>query len=77
MKLSTGKIIKANAGTIGLDDDLNVFEGYDGRLRCQSDELAYGEEPDDFPDALTGAEAVELADAMIARWTAFREKHKA
>jgi hypothetical protein len=55
---SSGLVIRANVGIIGLSPSLNVFEGYDGVL---GDDRGW-----------TPEEAVELADHMIARWRAFK-----
>lgn len=58
---STGKEIYANGGTIGIDPDGAVTQGYDGGF--------------DNND-LTPAEAAELADYMIGLWTEFKERRK-
>jgi hypothetical protein len=58
---------------VGLSSDGEVSAGYDS--------IAYevfGENADDYgyddADMWTDAERIELADAMIARWKAFRQK---
>ena len=57
--LCTGRVVYAHCGIIGLCEDMEVSEGYDG----------------DFSDGeqLVGAEREELADYMIALWTRYRE----
>lgn len=68
MILSTGREIDANSGFIGINDDLELAGGYDSRMLLVADEDGY-----DTP--LTNQEAVEIADILIARWTAFRAKN--
>lgn len=56
----SGRKCYTNNGVIGINPDLEVFEGYDGTL--------------DYPaNRLTVDEEIELADFMIARWQRFRE----
>lgn len=61
--LSTGREFYANNGIIGLGpaDDDEPSEGYDGGISTV-----------DYEDGWTAAECVELADAMIARWQAWK-----
>ena len=61
IKFSTGTVIDANCRIVGIDDELGTFEGCDGPLECLR--------------TLTPAERRELADMMIARWQAYRQKH--
>jgi hypothetical protein len=63
--LSSGKVIEASAGVIGLDHKGGVFHGYDGRL--VDPDIDSEDEP-----LLTTDEKIELAELMIERWTAFR-----
>ena len=65
LTLSTGKIIEANCGFIGLSPDLTLAQGYDGGIN-------YSLSGDDGCDDLTHAEAAELAEIMISRWTQFK-----
>ena len=56
---STGKRLYANCGIIGIDPDLDVYEGYDG----------------DFgDDKLTEEEKLELAEYMITVWKSYKLK---
>ncbi len=50
---STGKRLDAHLGIVGINGQLEVFEGYDGGLRCEK---------------LTEAERAELANHMISLW---------
>lgn len=60
-ELSSGKIVYANEGILGLAPGSNdLFEGYDGWLA-------------DRNDPLTAEEKVEIADFMIAMWQKYRE----
>ena len=70
-ELPSGKTFYANGGIIGIDEDLNVTEGYDGGIEFQP--LSQWEDGD--PENLkpwTSAEKIELADMMIDRWTRFK-----
>lgn len=66
---STGTRRYANNGIIGLSPDGDVSEGHDGGFW----EPEEGEWRD---DELTPSELVELADHMIAEWTAFKLRHQ-
>jgi hypothetical protein len=69
---SSGRAIYAFSGQIGLSlegDDLELTYGYDGSI---STPIADGWQSVHTP---TPAECVELADAMLARWTAFRARY--
>ena len=57
--LSTGKTFYSNNGIIGIDNHLDVHEGYDG-----------GIDTDEF----TQEEKNEIADYMIDLWNKFREE---
>jgi hypothetical protein len=57
---STGRISYANRGIIGLSPKLAVTGGYDDGLIASD---------------LTDAEAVEMANYMIALWQRFKEKY--
>lgn len=58
--LSTGRRAYAHNGIIGLDHEGGVFEGYDGGFEL-------------YDGGFTDAERAEIADLMIARWTAWKE----
>ena len=57
---STGKVIYANNGIVGISPDMEIFEGYDGSIS------------DDYE--LSRMEKIELADLMIDRWSLFRDQ---
>ncbi len=60
---STGTRKYANDGIIGIDDDLEVTEGYDGGFYWYEHNRT---------NALTKEEHLELADFMIDRWSKFK-----
>lgn len=66
--LSTGRMLQANEGILGLDPDRKLTEGYDAYIH-----------PWDYDDSepLTAEERAEIADAMIARWQAWKESGEA
>lgn len=66
MRLSTGKEIYANGDIFGLGRDGQITEGYD----CIID---YGDYSDE-DSRLTDQERLEVCDAMILRWSAYRGK---
>ncbi len=74
LKLSNGREVYANGGIIGLDEQMRLFEGYDGAINYPAPDWLSETEVDEISRYLTSSEAVELADIMIARWQAFREK---
>lgn len=58
----SGKRVYAHGGTVGIDPQLQITEGYDGSVRlCE----------------LTHAERIELAVFMLALWTAFLSANEA
>jgi hypothetical protein len=57
--LPSGRNISAEFGIIGIDGGHNIYQGYDGYIDV----------------SLTQAECVELADIMLQRWQAFKDKH--
>jgi hypothetical protein len=72
---STGKEVYGNAGIVGLcltETGLTsrLHYGYDGDIGTVDDP---GFDPEYSDQALTRDEQKELADHMIAAWTAFRE----
>lgn len=76
LEFSTGKKVYANNTIVGIRaggegaEKLDVFDGYDGSLALPDDDA------DIYPysDRLTAAECVELADAMLKKWSEFRAK---
>ena len=62
-KLSTGKEVYANMNIFDLTPDGQLTEGYDG--------FVYEDENDYF---LSPAEKREIADEMIGRWKAYKER---
>lgn len=67
MKLSTGKEVYANFNIFGLTPDGQLTEGYDTFMYEDFDD-------EDRKDRLTPEEKSEIADEMIKRWTAYRER---
>lgn len=70
---SSGRTAYANNGIVGLSPKLHPSHGYDGSLGWEATEERdedYGEDPNDLMDA----DMIELADHMIERWTAFKNK---
>lgn len=65
LTLSTGRVVDAHDGVLGLTDAGDLVEGYDSTL-----ESAWMPGTDD--EEFTDAERVEIADAVIARWQAWR-----
>jgi hypothetical protein len=70
-RLSTGRELRANEGLISIardaDGTFRIREGYDGVVSGATGD------PDDDEDTWTADERRELADFMIAQWTAFKE----
>lgn len=59
--LSTGRQVEAWGGILGINAELEIYEGYDT--------------PFDFCfEKWTPGEKIELADHMITIWKSFREK---
>lgn len=78
---STGRAADAYGGLVSVDEDGNLFEGYDSHfiVNPRQDDPSrqhqdLGSQMDHTPDHLTPEECDELADEMIARWRAFKEK---
>jgi len=63
---------------IGLDSDNNVYSGYDSKEReyclgegeCRDNQELY----EDATESATKEQKIALADAMIARWSAYKAK---
>lgn len=68
--LSTGKRIGANCNIIGINPDLELFEGYDGELNP----VRYNSVTDNLEPTLTAEEIVELSQYMIDLWTKCAQK---
>jgi len=68
--LKSGRKIYANCGIVGIDADGAISGGYDGSLGDYYDEKAKDVKP------LPPEDMIEIADIMIARWTAFKAKHE-
>jgi hypothetical protein len=60
-KLSSGRVVHANRGLVGINPRLEVSQGYDGNIYIEDDDEPW-----------TPEERAELADAMIARWQEFK-----
>lgn len=54
---STGTVVYANRGIIGISEELSVYGGYDNGIE---------------EEELTKEELIELADFMIERWQSFK-----
>ena len=61
---SSGNTLYANCGIVGLGPGGRIGGGYDGMIH----------EPDDVAPYLSNDDLRELADHMVAAWTALREK---
>jgi hypothetical protein len=69
----SGRAGRANRGIIGIAPDLEVTDGYDGGFETTPPRHSWAFDDDDNLQ-FTPAERAELADYMIARWTAFKNK---
>ena len=69
-QLIDSTLVKINArrGVIGINKELELFEGFDGRL-YEAQPVA----PDWVVEPLTTEEKSALADEMLRRWTAYRD----
>lgn len=65
--LSTGKVVDAAFGIIGINEQGEVFEGYDGHIFSPTDAEFLDVDP-----LLSTVERIELAEVMIARWSKFK-----
>jgi hypothetical protein len=63
--LPSGRTMSANCGILGIGPDLDLFEGYDARLR-------YDDAPYELQFSPEDAEAI--ADHAIERWQAFKKR---
>ena len=80
-RLSSGREFAAHGGLVSIarnaDGTFRIREGYDGMLLgATGEEYDEYDEPDldsgERPPNWTAAERRELADFMIAQWTAFK-----
>lgn len=62
--LSSGKVINANKGIVGLGIDGCIYGGYDNII----DNAEWWEKE------LTSSEIIEIADLMITRWQAIKDQ---
>jgi hypothetical protein len=65
VRFSSGREAYANRGIIGINEMLELYEGYDGTIRYPPYEPGAADE-------LSKEDMRELADLMIATWTRFR-----
>lgn len=69
--LSSGRKIYANQNIVGIDDQGELFEGYDGTISWPSLDyrarVLVGQE-----QQLTSDDMRELCDIMIARWQKYK-----
>lgn len=63
--LPSGRSIYANNGIVGLSPEMEVSQGYDGRVEWPPF--------DDEDNPLTADDMRDLADLMIRQWARFRE----
>lgn len=74
LEFSTGKKVYANNTVVGIRlggeeaERLDVFDGSDGGIALPDADIY------PYTDRLTAAECVELADAMLKKWSEFRAK---
>ena len=59
--LSTGKEISANCSILGISPELELYEGYDGKI---------------YEDELTTKEKLEIAEYAISLWQKYWDKIK-
>lgn len=79
LKLSTGKILDANDGVVGLGvaPEFTIGLGADDKLYGFEESYFEGYPEPDNDWYLTRKERLELCDIMIARWQAFKAKTEA
>ena len=75
-KLASGREFFALNGLISIarypDRTFRICQGYDGRIEGATEDCY---DYDDEHEMWTAQERCELADFMIAQWTAYRERH--
>jgi hypothetical protein len=75
---SSGRSIYANRGIVGINDSLEVYEGYDGPIfspveEPEIDDLSIPSKLSPLLGAMTADDFRELADLMISTWQEFRK----
>jgi len=78
LTLKSGRVICLNRGFIGINKELEICEGYDGRLSYYSadpHDAGRGEAGDHF-SMFTQEEREEIANYAIMLWNAFKDKKK-
>ena len=71
---SSGRTAYANNGIVGINDALELHEGYDGSIDWPIPEFWKTDHPEYITErTLTADDMRELADHMIALWTKFKE----
>ena len=73
MKLSTGTEIYCSEEVIGINDKLDIYDGYDGAIY---DPSWYDEEGERYKTSYTDMELCEIADIAIERWERFKKLHQ-
>lgn len=63
--LPSGRVLRPNQNIIGIDDEMNLSEGYDGPLLDNE----RWEDDTNWPNK----DRIFLADVMIKRWTFYKE----
>ena len=71
-RLKSGRVIRANAGVLGLaHDDMTLYEGYNGKYL--ESRPGAGEDGDGRPSKLTADERYEIGSEMVHRWLRWAE----
>lgn len=70
IQFSSGRIMQTNNGIVGINADLDVYEGYDGGVYVTDENWANGSHE------LTDSEAMELANHMLVLWGRFLWQHQ-
>jgi len=68
--LSSGKILYVNGGILGMSEDLELSQGYDGLVENEPLGKVFFEDSEAAP--LTADERAEIADYMIDLWQKWR-----
>ena len=68
IKLDSGRSLEPSGGIIGINEELEVFEGYDSPL------YSYSEKSPLRDEKLTNGERQQIANMMIDRWIQFKNK---
>lgn len=67
IRFSSGRSAYTHRGIVGIDQNLSLFEGYDGSIDWPTQDWKPAASGD-----LTAADMRELADLMIETWCRFR-----